>query len=45
MNIKEAIFYENIYHIGSETCEYISDKGILRSENRLLETSYPLGIK
>jgi hypothetical protein len=45
MNIKEAIFYENIYHIGPEICEYISDKGILRSENGLLETSYPLGIK
>ena len=45
MNIKEVIFYENIYQIGSETCEYISDEGILRSENGLLESSYSLGIK
>jgi hypothetical protein len=44
-NNKEVIFYENIYDIGPETCEYISDKGILRSDNGLVETSYPVGIK
>jgi hypothetical protein len=42
---KEVIYYENAYYVGPETCEYISDKGILRSENGLLETSYPLGTK
>ena len=44
-NIKEVIFYENIYDTGPETCEYISDQEILRSENGLLESSYPTGIK
>ena len=43
--MKEIIFYENIYDIGPETCEYISDKEILRSDNGLVETSYPVGIK
>jgi hypothetical protein len=42
---KEVIFYENIYDIGPETCDYISDKGILWSQNGLVETSYPVGIK
>jgi hypothetical protein len=42
---KEVIFYENAYYAGPETCEYISDKGILRSDNGLVETSYPVGIK
>jgi hypothetical protein len=44
-NNKEVIFYENIYQVGPETCEYISDKEILRSDNWLDETSYPKGIK
>ena len=44
-NNKEVIFYENIYDIGPETCEYISDKEILWSQNGLVETSYPVGIK
>lgn len=44
-NKKEVIFYENIYDTGPETCEYISDQEILRSENGLLESSYPTGIK
>ncbi len=44
-NNKEVIFYENAYYIGPETCEYISDKGILRSENHITETSYPAGVK
>ena len=43
--MKEIIFYENAYYAGPETCEYISDKGILRSDNGLVETSYPVGIK
>jgi hypothetical protein len=42
---KEVIFYENAYYTGPETCEYISDKKILRSNNGLVETSYPVGIK
>jgi hypothetical protein len=42
---KEVIFYENAYYVGLESCEYISDKGILRSDNGLVETSYPVGIK
>ena len=42
---KEVIFYENIYQVGPETCEYILDKGILRSDNWLDDTSYPKGIK
>jgi hypothetical protein len=42
---KEIIFYENIYQTGPETCEYIFDKRILRSENGLINTSYPTGIK
>ena len=43
---KEVIFYENAYYIGPETCEYISDKEILRSDNGLDgETSYPKGVK
>ena len=42
---KEVIFYENAYYAGPETCEYISDKGILWSQNGLVETSYPVGIK
>lgn len=45
MNNKEVIFYENLYDIGPETCEYISDQEILRSENGLIESSYPTGIK
>ena len=44
-NNKEIIFYENAYYAGPETCEYISDKGILWSQNGLVETSYPVGIK
>ncbi len=44
-NNKEVIFYENAYYSGPETCEYIYDKRILRSENGLVETSYPQGIK
>lgn len=44
-NKKEVIFYENAYYIGPETCEYISDQEILRSENGLIESSYPTGIK
>jgi hypothetical protein len=44
-SMKEIIFYENAYYAGPETCEYISDKGILRSDNDLVETSYPVGIK
>jgi len=44
-NNKEVIFYENTYDIGPETCDYISDKGILWSQNGLVETSYPVGIK
>jgi len=44
-NNKELIFYENTYDIGPETCDYISDKGILWSQNGLVETSYPVGIK
>ena len=44
-NNKKVIFYENIYQVGPETCEYISDKEILRSDNWLDETSYPKGIK
>ena len=43
---KEVIFYENVYDVGPETCEYISDKEILRSDNGLDdETSYPKGVK
>ena len=42
---KEVIFYENAYYAGPETCEYISDKEILWSQNGLVETSYPVGIK
>jgi hypothetical protein len=42
---KEVIFYENIYQVGPETCEYILDKGILRSDNWLDDTSYPKGTK
>ena len=45
INEKEVIFYENLYDIGPETLEYISDKGMLRSENGLIESSYPTGIK
>lgn len=45
MNNKEVIFYENLYDIGPETCEYISDQEILRSENGLIESSFPTGIK
>lgn len=42
---KEVIKYENGYsYIGPETCEYISDKGILRREDGLLDTSYPRGV-
>ena len=44
-NNKEVIFYENTYDIGPETCDYISDKGILWSQNGLVDTSYPVGIK
>jgi hypothetical protein len=44
-NKKEAIFYENIYQAGPEICEYNFDKKILRSENGLIDTSYPAGIK
>ena len=44
-NKKEVIFYENAYYIGIETCEYISDQKILRSENGLIDSSYPTGIK
>jgi len=44
-NNKEVIFYENTYDIGPETCDYISDKGMLWSQNGLVETSYPVGIK
>jgi hypothetical protein len=44
-DIKEVIFYENAYDIKPETCEYIFDKGMLRSENGLIESSYPTGIK
>ena len=44
-NNKEIIFYENAYYAGPETCEYISDKGILWSQNGLVDTSYPVGIK
>jgi hypothetical protein len=44
-NTKEVIFYENAYYVGSETCEYYSDKGILRSENSLIDSSYPMGGK
>ena len=42
---KQVIFYENAYYAGPETCEYISDQEILRSENSLIESSYPTGIK
>ena len=43
---KEVIFYENAYYAGPETCEYISDKEILRSDNSLDgETSYSKGVK
>ena len=42
---KQVIFYENAYYVGPETCEYISDQEILRSENGLIESSYPTGIK
>jgi len=45
MNNKQVIFYENAYYVGPETCEYISDQEILRSENGLIESSYPTGIK
>jgi hypothetical protein len=43
-NKKEVIFYEGSCYMGlSETCEYISDKGILKSE--LLGNIYPLNFK
>ncbi|NKA00724.1 MAG: hypothetical protein EBV81_01670 [Proteobacteria bacterium] len=42
---KQVIFYENAYYVGPETCEYISDQEILRSENGLIESSYSTGIK
>lgn len=44
-NTKEVIFYENAYYVGPETCEYYSDKRILRSENSLIDSSYPMGVK
>ena len=44
-NNKEVIFYENAYYSGPETCEYIYDKRILRSENGLINSSYPTGVK
>ena len=44
-NKKEVIFYENVYYGGQEFCEYISDKGILRSDNGCDATSYPTGVK
>ena len=44
-NNKEVIFYENVYYGGQEFCEYISDKGILKSDNGCDTTSYPTGVK
>ena len=40
-----VIKYEHFYQIGCETCEFVSEKNILRSDNGLVETSYPVGIK
>ena len=47
INKEEVIRYENIYQIGCESCEFIPEKNILRSDNDLMDvkTSYPLGIK
>lgn len=47
INKEEVIRYENIYQIGWETCEFIPEKNILRSDNGLMDvkTAYPLGIK
>jgi|1048.fasta_scaffold43695_2 hypothetical protein len=46
-NKNEIIKYKNFYQIGFETCEFISEKNILRSDNGLVDvkTAYPLGIK
>ena len=46
-NKEEFIRYENIYQIGFESCEFIPEKNILRSNNGLMDvkTAYPLGIK
>ena len=42
-----VIKYEHFYQIGCETCEFIPEKNILRSDNALMDvkTAYPLGIK
>jgi hypothetical protein len=42
-----VIKYEHFYQIGCESCEFVSEKNILRSDNALMDvkTSYPLGIK
>jgi hypothetical protein len=47
INKEVVIKYEHFYQIGCETCEFVSEKNILRSDNALMDvkTSYPLGIK
>ena len=42
-----VIKYEHFYQIGCETCEFIPEKNILRSDNALMDvkTAYPFGIK
>lgn len=43
-NKKEVIMYDEGFNdIGQNICEYISDKGILRRGDGLLDTSYPKG--
>lgn len=46
-NKNEIMKYKNFYQIGFETCEFITEKKILRSHNNLIDTktSYPSGIK
>lgn len=48
MNTKNKVIrYEHFYQIGCESCEFIPEKNILRSDNALMDvkTAYPLGIK
>ena len=47
INKEEVIRYEHFYQIGCESCEFIPEKNILRSDNALMDvkTAYPLGIK
>ena len=47
INKEEVIRYEHFYQIGCESCEFIPEKNILKSDNALMDvkTAYPLGIK